>query len=58
LRKCILVRNNLEKYDVWKENTFVEIGNEMSKDIITNILVIGDSCNEIEAARSMAKYFS
>ena len=40
----------------WKSMVFFEIGEKMNKEMITNIIVIGDSSIEIEATRSLTRY--
>ena len=42
---------------IWKAKTFHEVLNQVNKDLITNLICIGDSIIEIDAAHAIAKMF-
>jgi len=61
--RIISARSNYEsKYPgnakKWKSEAFNEISKGYIKDVTTNIICLGDSTIEMEAARELAKYNS
>jgi len=60
--KVISARGDYEKYfpgDMrqWKIQAFLEVNKNLDKDVMANIICIGDSMYEIEAAHVMASHF-
>ena len=43
---------------MWKAKAFHEVLNDVNKDLITNLICIGDSIIEIDAAHNVAKMFA
>lgn len=49
--------HNIDGFKEWKFKTFHALAAKMDKDIITNIVAIGDSQIEIDAATSLQLLF-
>ena len=60
--KIISARSNFEEQfpdnsKMWKKCAFLEMGNSYSKNFVTNIICLGDSDNEMEAANLLSTKF-
>mmetsp|Transcript_8902 Transcript_8902/g.6662 ORF Transcript_8902/g.6662 Transcript_8902/m.6662 type:complete len:94 (+) Transcript_8902:1189-1470(+) len=44
-------------FNEWKTHTFLKIAEEMDNQVITNIIAIGDSEIEMQAANKLASFF-
>lgn len=47
----------IDGFTEWKTKTFLKISEEMDQNAITNIIAIGDSQIEMDAANHLAEYF-
>ena len=50
-----LLASLVDAFKEWKQRTFRAIAEQMDRDTITNIVAVGDSQIEIDAATNMAR---
>jgi hypothetical protein len=49
--------NFIDGFKEWKHRTFLTLAETMNKDLITNIVAVGDSQIEIDAAQTLSEQF-
>ena len=47
----------IDGFKEWKHRTFLTLAETMNKDLITNIVAVGDSQIEIDAAQTLSEQF-
>ena len=59
-KSCQVIHSALtfiDGFKEWKHRTFLTLAETMNKDLITNIVAIGDSQIEIDAAQTLSEQF-